>query len=365
MLTTITCDSCGADIEVSKAFQSELTKAKTDTEASVRASLLKELETQSVNREAETRELREAKTKLQTEVLDMAKAMRALKDSMDRQELDIAKKLATERDQIKSDALKLAAEKYSLDQQELQKQLSDTKKLLAEATYKANQKSQQLQGEVMELDLERSLQAAFPDDDITPVAKGHSGGDVLQTVKGKSGATAGSILWETKRAVWSATWIDKLKQDARDSGAAFAILLTTNLPKDIASFTILPGRVIVAQHTLGLAMAAIVRRFILEIAATRQASHATDAKLNMLNDFLQSEDFRHRFESMAEGIIEMQVDLETEKRSFDRVWKKREYQIQKMITSASQLYGSLQGIMGNSLPEIKSLSNPVLISTSE
>ena len=54
----------------------------------------------------------------------------------------------------------------------------------------------------------------------------------------------------------------------------------------------------------------------------------------------------------------MQQDLETEKRSMQRIWKKREMEIQKVLGSIANMYGELQGIMGSSLPEIKQLALP-------
>ena len=359
MLNTVKCDSCGADIEVSKAFVHQIEEqAKAETESQVRAAILKELEIKDRDRAAETRELHEAKAKLQTELLEMSKTMRGLKEAMDRQELDNAKKLNEERTKIKDEAMKIAMEKSHLETAELKKQLDDTKHALDSANYKLTQKSQQLQGEVLELDLEGSLRQNFPGDDINPVAKGRFGGDVIHIVKGKTGSPAGTILWETKRAVWTAGWVDKLKDDARDCGASFAILLSTNLPKDITSFAILPGRVIVAQHSLSMSMAAIVRRFVLEIAAAKQSAAKTDEQLQSLADYLTSDTFRHRFETFAEGVIEMQSDLEAEIRSTERLWKKRDMQIKKILTGASHIYGEMQGIMGQALPDIKSFSLP-------
>ena len=54
----------------------------------------------------------------------------------------------------------------------------------------------------------------------------------------------------------------------------------------------------------------------------------------------------------------MQDDLLTEKRSAERLWKKREMQITRTINNMSKMYGELQGIMGSALPDIKKLSLP-------
>ncbi|MFH1199102.1 MAG: DUF2130 domain-containing protein, partial [Candidatus Omnitrophota bacterium] len=49
------------------------------------------------------------------------------------------------------------------------------------------------------------------------------------------------------------------------------------------------------------------------------------------------------------------TDLTKEKAAMEKLWSKREQQIKKVITSTARMYGDMQGIIGASLPEIKSL----------
>ena len=62
----------------------------------------------------------------------------------------------------------------------MQKQLEELKR-------KAEQGSQQLQGEVQELELEALLRERFLRDTIEPVPKGEYGGDALQRAAGPHG----------------------------------------------------------------------------------------------------------------------------------------------------------------------------------
>ena len=93
-----------------------------------------------------------------------------------------------------------------------------------------------------------------------------------------------------------------------------------------------------------------------QIAVAKQTTANKDENLELLFEYFQSEAFRHRFEAFAEGITQMQIDLDFEKRSMERVWKKRDIQIKRMVLNASRMYGELQGIMGNTLPDIKVLT---------
>jgi hypothetical protein len=82
---------------------------------------------------------------------------------------------------------------------EYQKRIEDAQKVNEDLRRKLDQGSQQLQGEVQELELENLLRLKFPFDSIEPVPKGEFGGDVIQKVISQNGQLCGLILWESKR----------------------------------------------------------------------------------------------------------------------------------------------------------------------
>jgi hypothetical protein len=93
----------------------------------------------------------------------------------------------------------------------MRKQIEDLKR-------RAEQGSQQLQGEVLELELEAMLRSRFPRDAIEPVPKGEFGGDVLHRVVGSQNQVCGTILWELKRTKnFSDAWLAKLREDQRSA----------------------------------------------------------------------------------------------------------------------------------------------------
>jgi len=51
----------------------------------------------------------------------------------------------------------------------------------------------------------------------------------------------------------------------------------------------------------------------------------------------------------------MKNDLESEKRSMQRIWKQREKQIEKVMTNTIDMYGSIKGIAGNAVQTVKAL----------
>src|ERR1700730_1730615 len=172
---------------------------------------------------------------LRDEQLQLRKEREQLRDAQAAMELTVQKK-ADELVQLREIAVRTQEqERASLKEAELHKTIADMRAQLVEAQRKADQGSQQMQGEVLELAIEESLRRAFPLDTIEEVKKGQRGGDVLQHVVTRTGQAAGTILWETKRAKdWSLQWIPKLKEDMRACGAVVGILVTMPgaLPKD-------------------------------------------------------------------------------------------------------------------------------------
>src|SRR5205823_13134263 len=155
--------------------------------------------------------------------------------------------------------------------QEKDRQLEDLRKQLAEAHRRAEQGSQQRQGEVLELDLEERLHDAFPDDRVEPVAKGARGGDLFQAVHDARGQACGTILWEAKNTkIFSETWLPKLRADQRDRNADVAVLVTVALPKDIPHFA-QRGGIWVTGLSTWLPLGAALRAGLIETARARQA----------------------------------------------------------------------------------------------
>ena len=78
----------------------------------------------------------------------------------------------------------------------------------------------------------------------------------------------------------------------------------------------------------------------------------------MLYSYLTGNEFRQKVETVVEAFLQMWEDLQKEKRAVNKLWTKREKQIEQATLGLAQMYGGMQGILGTSLPEIKSLNMP-------
>jgi hypothetical protein len=235
----------------------------------------------------------------------------------------------------------------------MQRQIEELKR-------KAEQGSQQLQGEVLELELEATLRAHFPLDAIEPIGKGDFGGDILQRVVGPAGKTCGAILWETKRTKnWTDGWLGKLRADQRADRAELAILVSKALPKEVNTFGYVEG-IWVTDFPFIVPLAIALRQSLIDVAAARQAQEGQAAKMELVYQYLTGPKFRHRVEAIVEKFSDMQADLDRERKTMTRLWAKREAQIQAVVESTGGMYGDLQGIAGKAFQEIDALTLPLL-----
>ena len=225
---------------------------------------------------------------------------------------------------------------------------------------KAEQGSQQLQGEVQEMELESLLSAKFPFDRVEPVPKGECGGDIVQRVLNPSGQGCGTILWESKRTRnWSDGWIRKLRDDQRAARADFAVIVSKALPKEFDSFDLMDG-VWVVDPRCAVPLAIALRQSVIELAGVRQTNEGQRTKMGLVYQYLTGPRFRAHVESIVEKFTEMEDDLNKERRTITRLWAKREEQIHGVIDSTATMYGDLQGIAGRSLQEIQGLEMGLL-----
>lgn len=71
--------------------------------------------------------------------------------------------------------------------------------------------------------------------------------------------------------------------------------------------------------------------------------------------YLSGEEFRERIQAIVESFAVMKKDLDTERQAMERIWAKRDKQIQRIVQNTAGMYGDIQGITGSSLPPIKIL----------
>ena len=287
--------------------------------------------------------------------VDLLRKQRELDDARRELDLTVEKKVQESLTVVRDKAKQEAEDGLKLKVLEKEEQIASMQRQIEELKRRAEQGSQQLQGEVLELELELLLRAKFPRDTIEPVAKGEFGGDVLQSVIGPVGQHCGSILWESKRTKnWSDGWLPKLRNDQRAAKADIALIVSDALPKGVEAFDLIEG-VWVTATRLAIPIAVALRQSLIELSAARQVNEGQQTKMEIVYQYLTGPRFRHRIEAIVEKFSDMQADLDKERKTMTRSWAKREAQIRGVIESTVGMYGDLQGIAGRALPEIDSI----------
>ncbi len=351
------------DDQVAEKLKQERVKIVADEARKARLSLATEFEQKAREVTELQQVLKQREVKLaeaQLAQADLLRKQRELDDAKRELELTVEKRVQAGLTATRDQAKKEAEEQLNLKVKEKEETITAMQKQIEDLKRRAEQGSQQLQGEVQELELENLLRAKFPFDGIEPVPKGEYGGDVMQRVVGAGGQPCGTILWESKRTkAWSDGWLTKLRGDQRTAKAEIAVIVSQILPKDVETFEMIDG-IWVTHPRAALPVAAVLRQSLMEIAMARQATEGQQTKTEMVYQYLTGPRFRHRVEAIVEAFSTMQEDLDKERKAIMKQWAKREEQIERVMGATVGMYGDLQGIAGKSLQEIEGLSFPAL-----
>jgi hypothetical protein len=343
------------DQERGKIAVAEAVKAKrlVETDLDARAREIADLNEVLKQRDAKLAEAQRAQA-------DLIRKQRDLDDAKREIDLTIQKQVQAELTAVRDQAKQETEAALGLRVREKEEQIASMQRQIEDLKRKAEQGSQQLQGEVQELALEALLRQRFARDLIDPVAKGEFGGDLIQRVVGPAGQVVGLILWEAKRTKnWSDGWLGKLREDQRAAKADVALIVSQALPKGLQTFDYIDG-VWVTAPKCAVAVAVALRESLLALSAARLAGEGQQTKMEIIYRYLTGPRFRHRIEAVVERFTEMQADLDRERKAMTRLWAKREEQIHGVVETMAGLYGDLQGIAGRSLQEIVGLEVPLL-----
>lgn len=338
-------DAVYAQLQLEKEKLRDSLKQEVQLEQAGAIELLrKELETKS----KEVIELHHAKAQIEAlkrsneEIVAKAKA---------NAQIELTQQLQDQKEKIRK-SLDL---EYELKLKEKEKQLQDQKRLTDEMKRKMEQGSMQLQGEVQELAIEEWLSNQFPFDSINEIKKGAYGADCIQIVHTRELQNCGKICYESKNTkAWSDNWIDKFKQDILTAKADIGVLVTSVYPAGMERMGFVSGIWVCSLEEFK-GSAALLRQSLINTHKVTQRNENKGDKMTLLYNYLTSNEFNMQLQSIVDGFITMQDELEREKRSITASWKRRQKLIDSVLLNTTDMYGSLQGIAGNALPHVAAL----------
>ncbi|MFP6256422.1 DUF2130 domain-containing protein [Helicobacter pylori] len=266
-------------------------------------------------------------------------------------EKKLNEKLDLERERIE----KALHEKNELKFKQQEEQLEMLRNELKNAQRKAELSSQQLQGEVQELAIEEFLRQKFPLDCIEEIKKGQRGGDCIQVVHTREFQNCGKIYYESKRTKeFQKAWVEKLKSDMREIGADVGVIVSEALPKEMERMGLFEG-VWVCSFEEFKGLSAVLREGVIQVGLAKKSQENKGDKMDLLYHYLTSSEFSMQVNAIIEGFEQLRADLESEKRAMARIWKSREKQMEKVFEGTINMYGSIKGIAGNAIGQVKAL----------
>ena len=374
----IQCPNCGTTINVSALLSQKLeqdirrsmqaeTEVLVNSQMEERSSQIRQAAKLAVEKEQSERfkllqtELNEKSLrvkelyKAEAEVLHLRREKEELGDKIKAEtEKNLHETVKREKEKIRHE-LESKSELQVRERNELIQQL---KQQLGAAQRKVEQGSIQQQGEVQELAIEQWLRENYPLDAVDEIGKGVRGADCLQTVNTRTQRNCGTIYYESKRTkTFQQAWIEKFKQDAREKRADIAVLVTETMPADMSRMGNREG-IWLCNYDEFKGLSAVLRETLIRVHAVQISQANRGSKMELLYDFLTGNEFQQQLEAIVEGFSQLKVNIEAEKRSMHVQWNKREKQIEKVLLSTTQMYGSIKGIAGNAVPIIGLLELP-------
>ena len=341
-----------AEIQLSRERQAaklELEKAKQSTELEVeKAKQSTEFETEKLRRQAESAKESEKQLREQLKSLleELSKANKAKEDA----ELAARKELLGKEKLIREEAAQRASEDFNTKIREQEETINKLREQLTTAKQVAEQGSQQLQGEILEMDIEQALRAAFPFDTIDEVKKGERGSDIRQVINEQFYQNCGLVLWECKNAkTYQAGWLGKLKDELAIEKAQIGVIVFNPTDGGGDDFKQLADNVWLVKPRYTIMLATFLREICVKVAIANRNVEGKDVKIEMIYNYLTGGEFSNRIRYIIESYDEMAKQLDTEKKQTQKRWATQEKILQKVTSSLYGMSGDLQGIAGKEI----------------
>lgn len=346
------------DAEIARKLRAERTSIAKSEGKKIRRALASDLAERDRRLAELQHNLNANRSKLADAQRAQATVMRKARELDDaKRELDqkVEEKVQASLAKVRSNAKAEAENHFKSRVTEKETQIAGMQRQIEQLRRKAEQGSQQLQGQAREVEMGALLCQRFPSDLIEPVPVGVPGGDILHRVRGTAGQACGTMLWECKHTrTWSGRWLAKLRDDQRAVKADIALIVSSALPNGVDTFGFIDNIWVTAPR-FAVPLAMVLRQSLIDLAGTRLAVDGRRTKMEMVYQYLTGPQFRQHIEAIVEKFCEMQSDLDRERRATMRLWAKREAQLNGVISASTRFYGDLQGIAGHAMPDIDSL----------
>ena len=132
------------------------------------------------------------------------------------------------------------------------------------------------------------------------------------------------------------------------------VIITESLPEGIDKIGQKDG-VWICTYNDFKGLVIVLRESLIKIAEAYASQTNKGEKMQMLYDYLTSNEFMLQISAIVEGFSDLQDSYVREKRAMERIWKEREKQLEKVLLNTNHFIGSIKGIAGTSIPQLKEI----------
>jgi hypothetical protein len=266
---------------------------------------------------------------------ERARAIEANVEAILKERLDAQAETAAK---ARDEAISAVTVKHFAEIQRLLEKNKEMERLLEKKT--ANEL-----GEAGEVDLEQLLLAEFPADQISRVAKGVNGPDIVHRIFHGGVFTGRLIVYDSKNhKAFQSKWLPKLRRDQTDYGADHAVLVSTVLPPGRNQLMVENG-VVVCSPARATAVAHMLRRAVLQTHALGLSNADRDGKTALLYDLLTSDRATERWERLVSATTAL-VEIEAGDAAHQqRVRDKRLSKIHTIAAVHDEFTGDIDAIV--------------------
>ena len=133
--------------------------------------------------------------------------------------------------------------------------------------------------------------------------------------------------------------------------------MSITLPNDINNFGLYEG-IWITDYKSSVGLATALRQVLIESTRQKAISVGRESIKDFVYNYITSKEFMLHIQAVVNSYKQMLEDLESEKRSINRIWKKREKQIDTVLSNVTGIVGSIQGLVGGekALPKVEPLT---------
>ena len=140
-----------------------------------------------------------------------------------------------------------------------------------------------------------------------------------------------------------------------------SVIVSTALPEEAETGIGNVDGVWVTNNLLAVKLAGLLRDTLIKVAYQKTVNVDQGRKADVVYKFITSRQFVSQIEAIVEAYSEMHMQITKEKAAYERLWKVREAQLERILMSTANVYGSMQGMVGGTtLPSLKGLELPLL-----